>query len=144
MKKTFKIGGIFLLLTFLNIFYMNADNSETNTKDQSDREKSRKALLAKMFTDLKERAKKRKVNLNIGKDDAVKIAEIILVKIYGKEVLKQRPWIVSEDDDSYIIKGTFHSNIKRTKDTLSFSVGGVAYIAIRKNNAQVIWYTHTK
>ena len=38
-----------------------------------------------------------KLNLNLSKDEAVKIAEIIMVKVYGEGVLLQRPWVISEN-----------------------------------------------
>lgn len=43
-----------------------------------------------------------KISLNLSKDEAVKIAEIIMVKMYGKEVLLQRPWEVTESGNTYI------------------------------------------
>jgi len=76
-----------------------------------------------------------KVNLHLAKDSAVKIAEIILPNIYGEKVLKQRPWIVTDNGASFTIRGTFHHVT---------SCGGVAEITIAKADAQVIHYTHGK
>ena len=93
---------------------------------------------------MRERRMKKKINLKLDKDEAIKIAEIILVKVYGEEVLKQRPWIIKELEESYVLKGTFHRVVIRTKDIIRTTVGGVAYIEIRKDNAQVVWYSHTR
>ena len=39
------------------------------------------------------------VNLDLNKEVAIKLAEIILENKYGKKVLKQKPWRVSENKD---------------------------------------------
>ncbi len=77
-----------------------------------------------------------KKDLNLDKDTAIKIAEAVLVKIYGEKVLEQRPWIVEEKDNSFFIKGTFH------KQGIAF--GGVAKIEISKSDGSVIGYVHGK
>ena len=74
------------------------------------------------------------VNLNLSKEDAVKVAETVLVGIYGKEVLRQRPWRVTESETEFQISGTLAPS----------SVGGVAEISIRKSDAGVVRYTHGK
>ena len=76
----------------------------------------------------------RKVNLNLSKETAIKIAETILISIYGKEVLRQRPWQVTESETEFQISGTLAPS----------SVGGVAEISIRKSDAGVVRYTHGK
>ena len=75
------------------------------------------------------------INLNINKETAIKIAELILVKIYGKDVLKQRPWNVSLKGNTYNITGTFHE-----KD----ADGGVAEIKISKLDGRILEYLHWK
>ena len=74
------------------------------------------------------------VNLNLSKEDAVKVAETVLVGIYGKEVLRQRPWRVTESETEFQISGTLAPS----------SVGGTAEISIRKSDAGVARYTHGK
>lgn len=73
-------------------------------------------------------------NLNLDKENAVKIAEIVLCHIYGKQVLKERPWNVEELEKSFLISGTLPPNM----------LGGVALIEISKVNGQVIRYIHGK
>ncbi len=73
----------------------------------------------------------------IKKDAIVKIAEIILIELYGKEVLSQRPWILTEYKDAYMIEGTFHEKNTDKK-------GGVAKIALSKKDLRVIGYIHQK
>lgn len=75
-----------------------------------------------------------KISLNLSKDEAVKIAEIIMVKMYGKEVLLQRPWEVTESGNTYIIKG--HN------PHLSNERGGIVKVIIDKQNARILDITH--
>lgn len=73
-------------------------------------------------------------NLNLDKENAVKITEIKLCHIYGKQVLKERPWNVKELEKSFLISGTLPPN----------TLGGVALIEISKVNGQVIRFIHGK
>jgi len=74
------------------------------------------------------------LNLNLDKESAIKIAEIILVKIYGEKVLKQKPWSVSENDNSFKIRGT----------TVHTQKGGVAEIIINKSDARILHVIHER
>ena len=63
------------------------------------------------------------------------IAEKELVKVYGKQVLKQRPWkITRSDEKSITLTGTFHGPGK----------GGVAEITLQKSDGKVLRRTHGK
>ena len=63
------------------------------------------------------------------------IAEKELVKVYGKQVLKQRPWKISRNDDKSItLSGTFHGQGK----------GGVAEITLQKNDGKILRIIHGK
>ena len=75
-----------------------------------------------------------KLNLNLSKDEAKKIIEIIIVKIYGKEVLSQRPWEIVESNNTYIIKG--HNPL------LSNERGGIVTVIINKQNAEILDISH--
>ena len=75
-----------------------------------------------------------KLNLNLSKDEAKKIVEIIIVKIYGKEVLSQRPWEIVESNNTYIIKG--HNPL------LSNERGGIVTVIINKQNAEILDISH--
>ena len=62
-------------------------------------------------------------------------AEKELVKVYGKRVLKQRPWkITRSDENSITLTGTFHVR----------GVGGVAEITLQKSNGKVLRMIHGK
>jgi len=74
------------------------------------------------------------MDLKLDKQTAIKLAEIILVKIYGEAVLKQRPWVVTEDNFSFKIKGTFNYSVDH--------FGGVSEIVISKSDARVLKYSH--
>ncbi len=65
---------------------------------------------------------------------AIMLAEKTLVKVYGEKVLKQRPWIVTDNISTFRIKGTFHFLGRR--------YGGVADITIRKSDGKVLHCTH--
>ena len=63
------------------------------------------------------------------------IAEKELVKVYGKRVLKQRPWkITCSDEKSITLTGTFHGQ----------GLGGVAEITLQKSNGKVLRMIHGK
>lgn len=74
------------------------------------------------------------INLNLSKDEAKKIVEIIIVKMYGKEVLSQRPWKIVESNNTYIIKG--HNPL------LSNERGGIVKVIINKQNAEILDISH--
>ncbi|MPM72530.1 hypothetical protein SDC9_119506 [bioreactor metagenome] len=74
-----------------------------------------------------------KVNLNLNEKTAIKLAEIILEARYGEKVLQQRPWNVKEDDSSFEITGTLHTEL-----------GGVAKTIISKSDARVLSIIHGK
>ena len=65
----------------------------------------------------------------------ITIAEKELVKVYGKRVLKQRPWkIIRSDEKSITLTGTFHVQ----------GLGGVAEITLQKSNGKVLNMIHGK
>ena len=65
----------------------------------------------------------------------ITIAEKELVKVYGKRVLKQRPWkITRSDEKSITLTGTFHDPGK----------GGVAEITLQKSDGKVLRMIHGK
>lgn len=74
------------------------------------------------------------VSLNINGDMAVKIAEVVLVNIYGEEVLRQKPWKVYDNGAEIVVQGIMPKN----------RLGGVAKIVIRKSDAKIISYHHGK
>ena len=71
-----------------------------------------------------------------GKTDAVKKAEIILVKIYGKQVKKERPYQIFYDEEAgvWLVQGSLPSNMK----------GGVANIIIENDTGKVLAVWHEK
>jgi len=67
------------------------------------------------------------VNLNLDKKTAARIAEAVFVRLYGEEILNERPWLVSENDEIFFVKGT-----------MRHSLGGVAKMVINKKNGAII------
>lgn len=74
------------------------------------------------------------VNLRLDEKSTEKIAEIVLVKVYGPAVLKQRPWKVAATRSSFKFNGTLSAA----------EVGGVAEIEINKHDAAVKSIRHGK
>ena len=77
-------------------------------------------------------------DLKLDEASAVKIAEVIFVKIYGERILEEKPWIVKleADDSIFHIEGTFN----KPEGTL----GGVGEIKIKRSNAEVVSMMHGK
>ena len=67
-------------------------------------------------------------------DMAAKMAEMVFLKVYGKKVLKERPWHITDMGDSYIVTGSLEEGF----------IGGVAQLKILKENGAVILYLHGK
>ncbi len=84
-------------------------------------------------TSAMEKTTEDKVDVNLDEQSATKIAEIVLVKVYGKAVLEERPWSVTNRKGVFGITGTLH-----------YQKGGVATIEIDQANARIIWITHGK
>ena len=66
------------------------------------------------------------------------LAEQQLVKIYGSRVLKQRPWKIIQDDFTITLSGTLH------QPKQGYRLGGTAFIVLKKDNGQILFYTHGK
>ena len=70
-------------------------------------------------------------------DDVKAEAEKIWVEIYGNDIIEQKPYEVSFDEDNnvWLVNGVFHEK---------YASGGVAYILIEKNTGKVLAVWHTK
>jgi hypothetical protein len=80
----------------------------------------------------------RKNGLVPDKVTAEKIAEIILVNIYGESVRKQKPFIVTlKNNNIWVIQGRWNSKDMNLK-------GGVAYIEIQKSDCKILKVIHGK
>lgn len=69
---------------------------------------------------------------------AIKVAETILVDVYGEAVLAQRPFRAKLDGDFWIIDGTLHC------PKGSICKGGTAHIELSKKDGQVRKVIHGK
>jgi len=66
---------------------------------------------------------------------AIKIAESILIPIYGKEKIEeQKPFLINLENDIWIIEGNSHEIIE----------GGTAYIEIDKISGKILKVFHSK
>ncbi len=77
---------------------------------------------------------KPRIDIDLDKESAIKIAEIVLVRVYGESVLGERPWHVSKTGSVFKIEGTLHNDTN----------GGVATMEIDKANGQVLSIIHGK
>jgi hypothetical protein len=84
-------------------------------------------------TEVREKPDVNKMDLQLDKESATQIGEIVLVHVYGRDVLKQRPWHVRKDGDVFTIEGSF-GDVE----------GGEAVLEISARNAAVISIIHTK
>lgn len=69
---------------------------------------------------------------------ATKVAEIILIGVYGERVVEQRPFVAKLSGGLWIIDGTFHcpkGNVCK---------GGTAHIEISKSDGRVKDISHGK
>ncbi len=131
-----KYISIFLILQSCAIFGQNKITNKEETVNKVQTDKSPKA---------KNKTKINKVNLKLDKETAIKLAEIILVKVYGKKVLKQRPWIVTDNETEFKITGSTPKVKQSTNSKYrTIYVGGVAEIKIRKSDAKVMYCMHGK
>ena len=69
---------------------------------------------------------------------AIKVAEAILVPIYGNEVLKERPFKATLSGDRWIIEGS--ANHPKGE----VFAGGVALIEIKKSSGEILKVIHGK
>lgn len=82
----------------------------------------------------------RKINPSIdgyvaNENTAKKVAEAILLDIYGKQVLDQRPFSIKLEGDSvWIVEGVLKPGMD----------GGVAHIEIQKRDCKILKVTHGK
>ena len=67
-------------------------------------------------------------------ETAEKIAEAVLLPMYGEEIYNEKPFIAILKDDIWIVKGSITSN----------SIGGVLEIQISKRDGKIIDVYHGK
>lgn len=66
---------------------------------------------------------------------AVKISEVIFVRIYGDKVLESKPFSAKlKEGNIWIVEGTLAKNID----------GGVPYAEIQKNDGKILKISHGK
>lgn len=65
---------------------------------------------------------------------AIKIAEAIWLPIYGEKVLREKPYNAELKDSTWLVYGTLPLN----------SLGGVAFIEIRKTDCKILKVWHEK
>lgn len=80
------------------------------------------------------------LNLEMSANFYIKVAETILVEIYGNKVLKQRPWKISDCKDYIAIEGSLH--IPKVKGVIV--KGGTVRIVLSKHDCRIIELTHGK
>ena len=75
---------------------------------------------------------------------AIRIAEAVLVPVYGKEqVESERPFTATLKNDVWTVGGTLHCSDGRGGVT-TLCAGGVAVVKISKSDGRVLHMMHTK
>lgn len=67
-------------------------------------------------------------------ETAIKIAEAVLLPIYGEEIYKERPFTAEQSGDTWIIKGSLPKGY----------AGGVAEVEISMSDGEILKVTHSK
>lgn len=67
-------------------------------------------------------------------ETAIKIAEVILLSIYGEKIYTNRPYSIELRNGVWIIEGTLPKNYQ----------GGVPYIEIQKKDGKILKVIHGK
>lgn len=70
---------------------------------------------------------------------AAKVAERIFIKIYGENIVKERPWRVAEKDGCYIVTGSMPQSGSGV-----IVLGGVAQLKLQKDDGRVWVFYHGK
>ncbi len=79
--------------------------------------------------------KKKESNYVPNEETAVKVAEAILVPIYGEEVLKKKPFTAKLINNKFWrVKGTIDTD----------ELGGIPIVEIQKSDCKILNVTHTK
>ena len=109
-NKIFRLVVVFVLFSSFGFSAVetNSPTNEATNKVRFIKGNGDKSNYIKMYYNLY-------ADLNLSEKEAIAIAEIILVKIYGERVLKQRPWIVS---DKGFTKSMEHFIIQKVKMVL--------------------------
>ena len=74
----------------------------------------------------------RKINRYATVQDVVNESERLLMEIYGKDIVEERPWHVMDTNDCYLISGSLPDDM----------LGGVAQLKVRKRDGFVWVYYH--
>lgn len=92
-------------------------------------------LVLIFFTGACSKRESRKV---ISREAVLELAEEDLVAHYGKKVLEQTPFVITETDESWIIRGTLHCS------SGAVCKGGVAKVRYNKFSAKLERIMHSK
>jgi NTF2 fold immunity protein of polymorphic toxin system component len=75
---------------------------------------------------------------------AVKIAEAVLIPVYGpKQIESERPFVARLKDGVWIVDGTLHCPGEKGENTTSCD-GGTAEVRIAKDDGRVLFMIHYK
>jgi hypothetical protein len=76
---------------------------------------------------------------------AVKIAEAVLIPVYGKEHIEsERPFTAELNNGVWTVAGTLRCSDGKGGITTRLCVGGVATVKISKSDARVLFMIHYK
>jgi NTF2 fold immunity protein len=78
-------------------------------------------------------------------ETAVKVAEAVLVPVYGKsQVESERPFVAKLKTDVWTVSGTLHCPDAQGGTTTTNCNGGVAVVEISRTDARILSMVHSK
>jgi NTF2 fold immunity protein len=76
---------------------------------------------------------------------AGKIAEAVLVPVYGEDVIrKERPFVAKLSGNVWTVEGTMYCEGRDGKLTPGICSGGVAVVKLSKNDGRILFLAHYK
>jgi hypothetical protein len=80
---------------------------------------------------------------------AIKIAEAVLIPVYGEKIESEQPFKATLKEDVWIVEGTLNCPDDKNaaapeKKSLHLCLGGLALVEISKSDAHILRMTHGK
>lgn len=75
---------------------------------------------------------------------ASRVAEGELIKKYGEEIVKQRPFAAKLVGDIWVVEGNMNCPESKDPDRVNICQGGVGIVELDKNSGKVIKISHGK
>jgi len=129
----------FKLFIIISLYLVSCTNNSSQKNDKATNNDSAIALVQgekKELTENKRKTYSQSDGFIPDKETAGKIAEIVLLNIYGEDIRKEMPFIITlEDNEVWFIQG---------RNTHYTGFGGVVYMSICKKDGRILRISHGK